>query len=318
MRDNKKMSKTVNIINIDDTIKKIISHDKEKLLFYVLRTIEYIKIIKSYTSSGKIVFGTTGVQSIDHNLILQDALLKYKLIAREYIDLPVNIILPDDKKIGQKSNSLICEDCNIPIRTDDLNNMCCRGCGRSYNAFLDKSFNDHTRVNIIKPVHNREAQFIIHINRKQGTHPVENGEGILQTIRNACKEKHININYITAKTIHTLLNEYKLTNNYGDIPWIIWQLRGIAPLNLEPIKPKLIELHRQFSAKYYSLKTQTKKNYPTNDYLLARFILLINDPQCTITISELESTLAFDRLCEYELIMENFCKHYKLTYKKLW
>jgi hypothetical protein len=345
---------TLNVLHIDQIIKKMLVGDEEKLLFYILRSFKYVEICNKFSDLAKVSFGNKGINSIDVNSDLKQALINYNIISKEYIkddtvyttstnthinemikttnnELYVNNTVKTRKEdVGENMSNknrggggvteekLKCKDCGLVMENNNDNNWVCNGCGQVHHTFQDSSYNDHTRINIVNHVHNRETQFIDTINKKQGIYHVENGEQILKIIKKACEKQRINLSVLTDHSIHSILNENKLCKNYGDLPWIKWKLCGIKPISLEPIKDKLIQLHRQFSQIYHKIKNPNRKNYPTNEYLLIRFVILLNHPECQIPFEELENTLAFDRVCDYEVVIENFCNHYQIPYKKLW
>ncbi len=302
---------TSDLIEIDLCIKLELkdSFDPDVLHLYILRTFKHISEYKdNINTSKKVVFGNKGIKKIESNNTLENIIKNYIIIAKEYMKINITSEKSDNQ------NKCIDPECQAKLFCDnDL--IFCKQCGRLYSNFIfNSSYNDFTRVNIAGNFHNRENQFATSIVKRQGLNPVDNGEEIIEYLLNKCKTNNINIKLLEDETIHQLLNDGKYKDNYSDIPWIKWQLTGKKPINLEPITPQLMDYYRKFSSIYYKLKDLTKRNYPNNDYLLTRFIILINHPKCKLTIEDLEKTLARERISEYENIIESFCKHYDIPY----
>lgn len=298
---------TSDLNEIDKGIKLDLQSQPDRLQIYILRTHSLIKDYKNnINTSKKVVFGNKGIKKVEMNNNLEVIIKNYLIIAKEYIKINIS----QDKPTSEYK----CIDCNNPIYNDN-DIVLCKQCGRLYSNFIfNTSYNDFNRVNVAGNFHNRESQFEISIMKRQGLYPVENGEQVIQYVSEKCKLNNINMKIIEDKTIRQLLNEGKFKDNYSDIPWIKWQLTSIKPTSLEPIKATLMDYYRKFSSIYYKVKDPTKQNYLNNDYILTRFIILINHPKCKLTIEDLENTLGHDRISEYENIIESFCNHFEIHY----
>jgi len=296
---------------IDDVIKKKLSNNIPEYTLYILRTFKLMDVYNSFFSSKKIIFGNKAVKVVKpYTSTEKDNIIKTLLsIFKEYI----NVVYKQDN--DYQTN---CEDCNSVIITlDDL--LLCSNCGRQYsNIIFGSSFKDCNRVNLSGSYsHDREHQFNITIQKYQGLHTVDNGAEILKWLQNKCIKNNIKVSNITTKTIHQLLSEGGYKKMYSDIPWFKWHITGIKPNDISEIEQELKLLFRKWVQIYYKIKNEVHINYPNNQYMMIRFIMLINHPKYKETMKTLEETLSYERICEYERIIYKFCKHYNIPYNRI-
>uniref|UniRef100_A0A6C0JV14 TFIIB-type domain-containing protein n=1 Tax=viral metagenome TaxID=1070528 RepID=A0A6C0JV14_9ZZZZ len=260
------------------------------LLYYVVRTIDFLKVFKKKSINVVDLFKEENKIKVDLN-----KLIDYISIAREYVPTI---------SIHQKQK-LICSECSSykMIENKENNEISCEDCGFIYdNRIL--GIKDIESINSCRSSYTLKTNLLKAINKFEGGNcSVE--KKILERIKVELGKKQIQIKNLQNCHIIKILKDWKLSKYYEEVRSIVLLLKGDPPISLKEHIPKLIELHDLLEFAYISIKDPFRINSLNVHFKLFKLLKLCKF-DCDITDFCMLKTE--NKLEEHEEKWKEICK----------
>lgn len=261
-------------------------------------------------------FSTPKMDSYFNNSIQEEATMKRGEILDKYLR-KVDPTYINYSSPMYTENMDVCPTCHVErtlIRNEGI--LLCEKCNQAERIMLtserpnpkeksntDNCFFTYKRIN----------HFLEWLSQIQAKQTTEIPEELLEAIRNELKKEKIT-DY--RRLNNTRMREYLKTlgynNFYEHIPYIIYRITGIKPLNLSrELEEKLCVMFKEIQEPFEKVCPPSRKNFLSYSYVLFKFFELLGLDEYKGKFPLLKSP---QKLYEQDIIWKNICKLVRWEY----